>query len=1113
MAGHWRKALLALSLLGLAGLYIWHASKPAAPLNGTKSASKTQNSQKNASDVEKSSAAKEPQHAAPSPAAWPQWGGALNSTAFDGAEFFNRARARAFVNAIEPNRRPYVINLNSRAFLPVAAESKEAEARELFPDNALQNPDELRTVYMQFGDQPGDAERAQLKQAGVDVLAYVDAHAWTARGTETALLAAADLPFVHALARIDPRDKLHAQVYAQQTPEYAQTPDGLTRFRVVAAFGTSLDALKTQLAEAPELAALKIQADHPSVLGPRFEIVARADQAVRIAAASNITFVEYIAPPIANRDATTDSTSNITQVRDQGDLLDGSGVKVAVREIGKPEIHVDFDFPTRMTFIDSDGDTTNMNGDTTHATAVVGQIASKGINNPEAKGVAPKATVLIYSLQDGGGGFLTGDIVDAGTRGARLSNHSYGPSGLSMFGDYQTESANWDAAIQANNLIAFFAGNEESDPGKYNHIDFFVGMKNGLCIEATSAAANAGNPFGTPPTSQADGTAFFAKYGPMNDGRVKPDLVAYGENVTLDIGAGASSASTSSNGTSFSTPAATGVATLVYQRYTTVFGSTPSAALTKALLCESATDLGQPGPDSVYGFGIVNADAAVRLIDVHKNNPASAVFIEDSIANLGMNSYLISVPANTPVFKITMCWMDVAGNPAASKALVNDLDIVLIDPNNVPHFPYSLDAMNPMNAATNTGPNTVDPIEQTIVTNPVAGTWTVRVFGTNVPMGPQNFAICTNIPVAAGLSAAANASPTSGFASLDVHFDGSASSGAISSYNWDFGDGASTMGPQYAQVTHTYSAAGTYFATLTVSDGLGKTSTSAPIRIVVTSSTLQAVAIAAPVGGAPLGGLGVDAHLEGDAPLEVMFSAAGSSGNIHTYEWDFYTLASEDSVIPTDPVFRLFGLQVSHTYDTPGIYRVRLKVSDSASNFNQLDDSHLVQIKVDSKLDTDYAASAKGRVNVNMGKVASNQLQISLIAPSLVLTTQQAREAIQNGEFEGKTYTVSAGLPNGARDILNPVPLYSFLVDRHASQRNRAESFKINLGKGTITTSFKGTDHLVELFNNLGISTTTTAATFTMRVHIDTGTVTYQGDYNVIYNGKNGTGTLKGGPN
>ncbi len=80
-------------------------------------------------------------------------------------------------------------------------------------------------------------------------------------------------------------------------------------------------------------------------------------------------------------------------------------------------------------------------------------------------------------------------------------------------------------------------------------------------------------------------------------------------------------------------------------------------------------------------------------------------------------------------------------------------------------------------------------------------------------------------------SASASASPPYGKpVPLQVHFDGSTSSdpdGDTLSYEWDFGDGSPTA--TTAEADHTYTTAGTYTATLTVSDG-GKTD-STSIRI------------------------------------------------------------------------------------------------------------------------------------------------------------------------------------------------------------------------------------------------------------------------------------------
>jgi C1A family cysteine protease len=84
--------------------------------------------------------------------------------------------------------------------------------------------------------------------------------------------------------------------------------------------------------------------------------------------------------------------------------------------------------------------------------------------------------------------------------------------------------------------------------------------------------------------------------------------------------------------------------------------------------------------------------------------------------------------------------------------------------------------------------------------------------------------------------AVASASPTSGRAPLKVTFDGSRSQdsgGDISSYVWDFGDGSSPVRVQpLLTTTHTYSAAGTYTATLTVADrGWSESSTQVPVTV------------------------------------------------------------------------------------------------------------------------------------------------------------------------------------------------------------------------------------------------------------------------------------------
>jgi len=80
-----------------------------------------------------------------------------------------------------------------------------------------------------------------------------------------------------------------------------------------------------------------------------------------------------------------------------------------------------------------------------------------------------------------------------------------------------------------------------------------------------------------------------------------------------------------------------------------------------------------------------------------------------------------------------------------------------------------------------------------------------------------------------------SAAPTSGIAPLPVAFvaNGYDPDGSISSYQWNFGDGTTSLSQN---PSHTYQSAGTYTAKVMVTDNLGATTT-ASITVTVSSST------------------------------------------------------------------------------------------------------------------------------------------------------------------------------------------------------------------------------------------------------------------------------------
>ena len=153
---------------------------------------------------------------------------------------------------------------------------------------------------------------------------------------------------------------------------------------------------------------------------------------------------------------------------------------------------------------------------------------------------------------------------------------------------------------------------------------------------------------------------------------------------------------------------------------------------------------------------------------------------------------------------------------------------------------------------------------------------------------------------------AAAATPESGLAPLTVEFNGAAadSDGSIASYQWNFGDGASS---NRLVTSHVYVAPGNYTASLVVTDDRGA-SASSSVTVHATSTANQPPT--ASVSATPM---------TGAAPLTVSFSGSGTDadGTIATYAWAFGDGAASSAQNP------------SHAYSAAGTYAARLTVTDN----------------------------------------------------------------------------------------------------------------------------------------------------------------------------------------
>lgn len=166
------------------------------------------------------------------------------------------------------------------------------------------------------------------------------------------------------------------------------------------------------------------------------------------------------------------------------------------------------------------------------------------------------------------------------------------------------------------------------------------------------------------------------------------------------------------------------------------------------------------------------------------------------------------------------------------------------------------------------------------------------------------------------LVATCTATPASGPAPLFVSFSSTVTGGTGSyEYDWNFGDGSPHAST--ANAAHTYSAAGSYTATLTVTSGTHTTNCTQAVS--ATGSTMTVTCTASPASGI--------------APLTVSFGVTASGGpSAYSYLWDF-----GDSVTSTvqNPI---------HAYPTPGLYHAVVTVTSGGQTAQCQKDVSVTQL-------------------------------------------------------------------------------------------------------------------------------------------------------------------------
>jgi len=422
---------------------------------------------------------------------------------------------------------------------------------------------------------------------------------------------------------------------------------------------------------------------------------------------NNVEFADLLRKP--KEELTTGafdlSLNKILLAHDQYPAINGNNINISIKEQQLDSLDIDW----KGRYFNSG---VGAPSQTSHASIMATIVAGGANSSLYAIGAAPAANLTSSSFAS-----LLPDADEVyKLYNISIQNHSYG-TGIENY--YGADTRAYDISVNKNPALlhvfsAGNSGNAASTTGAYTGIEGFANL--------TGSFKMAKNIITVGSTDSFNNVMPLSSKGPAYDGRIKPELVAYGED-----GSSGASALTS------------GAAALIQQAYKLAHNdSLPIAALVKAILLNSADDIGAKGPDFSSGYGSLNAYNALRTITQN-------TYLQGKVAQGEKRSFQMNIPANTKLVKVTLTWSDTAAEANATKALVNDLDLKLTYQDNLTQWePWVLNSAADKNALLQPATrkkDTLNVVEQITIDDPQPGLYNIEVTGTSIKTASQDFAI------------------------------------------------------------------------------------------------------------------------------------------------------------------------------------------------------------------------------------------------------------------------------------------------------------------------------------------------------------------------------------
>lgn len=346
---------------------------------------------------------------------------------------------------------------------------------------------------------------------------------------------------------------------------------------------------------------------------------------------------------------------------------------------------------------------------TNHATKMALLTTGSGFYSSLFRGVAPNADLHITSSRR-----LIPEFQNVLQTGAKLQLHPYG-TGIENY--YGLDASAYDAMMESDTsfLHIFSAGNSgvsSSNGGKFNGL---IGWSN-----LTGNFKQSKNALVVGAIDEKGYLLDISSRGPTFDGRVKPEIVAFGEKGSSDAAA-----------------IVAGGVLLLQEMYKKYYGVFPSSALIKSSLIASAHPVDKKLLSFKSGYGNFDHVSAMSIIE-------NKQYLYGKINKNQKQVFKLSIPDSISDIRFAISWIDPHADVGTTNILVNDIDFKVTDESGIAYMPLILSQesnQSQLEANPNVGIDRLNNTEFIYIENPKNNQLELVVDGEKMKTSTQNYYI------------------------------------------------------------------------------------------------------------------------------------------------------------------------------------------------------------------------------------------------------------------------------------------------------------------------------------------------------------------------------------